>query len=68
MHARLPLLCALVPVFAVGGPPEVNADVLIVLNKSDHEAVLVDPATLQPVARIPTGRGPRGRNSQSRAW
>ena len=58
MHARLPLLCALVPAIAVGGPPVVSADVLIVLNKSDHEAVLVDPATLEPVARIATGRGP----------
>jgi YVTN family beta-propeller protein len=34
------------------------ADLLVVLNKSDHEAVLVDPATLATVARIPTGQGP----------
>lgn len=34
------------------------ADLLVVLNKSDHEAVLVDPATLETVARIPTGQGP----------
>ena len=58
MHARLPLLCVLVSAFAVGGPPIVSADLLIVLNKSDHEAVLVDPVKLEPVARIATGRGP----------
>ena len=34
------------------------ADLLVVLNKSDHEAVLVDPTTLQTVAKIPTGHGP----------
>jgi len=58
MHGRIPLPCALLLVFAVGGPHAVSADLLIVLNKSDHEAVLVDPATLKPVARIATGRGP----------
>jgi YVTN family beta-propeller protein len=58
MHGRVPLPCALLLVFALGGAPAVSADLLIVLNKSDHEAVLVDPATLEPVARIPTGRGP----------
>ena len=55
MHARLPLLCALSLVVVAG---DVSADLLIVLNKSDHEAVLVDPATHRPVARITTGRGP----------
>jgi YVTN family beta-propeller protein len=34
------------------------ADLLVVLNKSDHEAVLIDPATLATIARIPTGHGP----------
>ncbi len=58
MHVRLSLLCAPLLVFAVGGPSAVSADLLIVLNKSDHEAVLVDPMTLKPVARIATGRGP----------
>lgn len=55
MHARLSLLFALL---ATGLPDMVSADLLIVLNKSDHEAVLVDPATLKPLARIATGRGP----------
>src|SRR5512134_2474350 len=58
MHGRMPLPCALLLVFAVGGPRAVSADLLIVLKKSDHEAVLVDPATLKAVARIATGRGP----------
>ncbi len=34
------------------------ADVLVVLNKSDHEAALVDPATYEVLARLPTGKGP----------
>ena len=34
------------------------ADVLIVLNKSDHEAALVDPATYEVLAKLPTGKGP----------
>lgn len=58
MHARFPLLCALSLVIAAGEARDVSADLLIVLNKSDHEAVLVDPATHKPVARITTGRGP----------
>ncbi|HJY85792.1 MAG TPA: beta-propeller fold lactonase family protein [Candidatus Acidoferrales bacterium] len=36
----------------------VAADTLVVLNKSDHEAALVDPAAYQVVAKLPTGRGP----------
>lgn len=55
MHACLALVFTLL---ATGVPGTVSADLLIVLNKSDHEAVLVDPATLQPVARLATGRGP----------
>ena len=34
------------------------ADWLIVLNKSDHEAALVDPKTLAVVAKVPVGKGP----------
>ncbi len=34
------------------------ADTLIVLNKSDHEAALVNPKTLEVIARLPTGKGP----------
>jgi YVTN family beta-propeller protein len=33
-------------------------DLLIVLNKSDDQAVLVNPTSLAIVARIPTGHGP----------
>jgi len=39
-------------------PGVAAADLLVVLNKSDHEAVLVDPTTLETVARIATGQGP----------
>src|SRR5262245_4271955 len=60
MHAMRPMLLAVLAVLtlAVTEAPAVSADLLIVLNKSDHEAVLVDPSTLKPVARISTGRGP----------
>jgi len=36
----------------------VTADLLVVLNKSDHEAALVDPASLRTIAKLPTGQGP----------
>jgi len=55
MHVRLALLVIMLVVLEARA---VSADLLIVLNKSDHEAVLVDPRTLKPVARIATGRGP----------
>ncbi|MCL5289134.1 MAG: beta-propeller fold lactonase family protein [Acidobacteria bacterium] len=35
-----------------------SAQTLIVLNKSDHEAALVNPATLEVMARLATGKGP----------
>jgi YVTN family beta-propeller protein len=31
---------------------------LVVLNKSDHEAVLIDPTTFSILAKLPTGTGP----------
>lgn len=34
------------------------ADLLVVLNKSDHQAALVDPASYQVIAKLPTGKGP----------
>ncbi len=35
-----------------------SAQTLIVLNKSDHEAALVNPVTLEVMARLATGKGP----------
>lgn len=35
-----------------------TAQTLIVLNKSDHEAALVNPETFEVVAKLPTGKGP----------
>jgi len=35
-----------------------RGDLLVVLNKSDHEAALVDPATLKVVKKLKTGKGP----------
>src|SRR5262245_4241057 len=57
MHVPRPLWLALL-LLALPEARVVSADLLVVLNKSDHEAVLVDPATLKPVARLATGRGP----------
>jgi YVTN family beta-propeller protein len=34
------------------------ADLLVVLNKSDHEAVLVDPISLKTLTKVATGHGP----------
>lgn len=39
-------------------PPFAAGDTLIVLNKSDHEAALVNPATMQVMGKLPTGKGP----------
>jgi YVTN family beta-propeller protein len=36
----------------------VSAGTLVVLNKSDHEAALVDPGSHEVLARLPTGKGP----------
>jgi YVTN family beta-propeller protein len=48
----------LFPVVLAMTPPVAAADLLIVLNKSDHQAVLVDPATLEIVTTLATGTGP----------
>lgn len=48
------LVCAL----AMAVPGAAVADVLVVLNKSDHEAALVNPETYEVMAKLPTGRGP----------
>ena len=42
----------------LAAPLAAAAQVLIVLNKSDHEAALVNPATYEVAAKLPTGRGP----------
>lgn len=42
----------------LAAPAAAPRGTLIVLNKSDHEAALVDPVTLEVLVRIPTGRGP----------
>jgi YVTN family beta-propeller protein len=44
-----------VPLEAAEAP---SSDLLVVLNKSDHDAVLVDPVSLKTLAKIPTGHGP----------
>jgi YVTN family beta-propeller protein len=36
----------------------VRAEVVVLLDKSDHQALLLDPASFEAVAKIPTGRGP----------
>ncbi len=49
---------ALVTLLAVTLATPALAGVVVVLNKSDHEAALVDPATLEVLAKLPTGKGP----------
>jgi len=39
-------------------PIAAPAQTLVVLNKSDHQAALVDPTNYQVVGKLPTGRGP----------
>ena len=57
MHRAI-LVTALVGAAAFALPLATTAQVLIVLNKSDHEAALVDPATFEVLAKLPTGKGP----------
>jgi hypothetical protein len=46
--------------FALLPPARAAAAGLVVLAKSDDRAVLVDPASFQTLARIPTGEGRGG--------
>lgn len=57
MHMRLASLLSPLLVAALG-PSQALAELLVVLNKSDHEAVLVDPRTHKLLAKLPTGHGP----------
>ncbi len=38
--------------------PRPASAILVVLNKSDHQAALVDPESYQVLAKLPTGKGP----------
>jgi YVTN family beta-propeller protein len=54
----LPRFVWMVPMFVIGAMPA-SADLLIVLNKSDNKAALVDPSDRHKVvARLKTGRAP----------
>ncbi len=50
------MLRILVSVLLLAAPAA--AELLLVLNKSDHEAVLVDPSTYASLGRVSTGLGP----------
>lgn len=56
MQKRPPLFSLLIALLLA--VPVVAADLLVVLNKSDHEAALVDPTTYEVLAKLPTGKGP----------
>jgi YVTN family beta-propeller protein len=43
---------------AAPAAPASSGGTLLVLNKSDHEVAIVDPASRKVVAKLPTGRGP----------
>lgn len=45
-------------VLSLALPALAAAGTLIVLNKSDHDAALVNPDTLEVIAKLPTGQGP----------
>jgi YVTN family beta-propeller protein len=45
-------------VAGLAGPDAARGDLLVVLNKSEHEAAFVDPTTLAVVFKLPTGKGP----------
>jgi len=55
MHPRHALLLTMAAALL---PGRAQSDLLVVLAKSDHEAALVDPVSLEVVARLPTGQGP----------
>lgn len=54
MRSHVPLAALL----ALGLAADAVAGTLIVLNKSGHEAALVDPVSLEVRATLPTGQGP----------
>jgi YVTN family beta-propeller protein len=43
---------------SVATPPETPADSLLILSKTDHTLAIVDPSTLQVIARVPVGNDP----------
>lgn len=55
MHRPTFLMLAIA---ALGDAATASGDLLVVLDKSEHRAVLVDPETLEPVETLPTGMGP----------
>jgi YVTN family beta-propeller protein len=62
MHRPFRLVILLAGLILLAGaiPPSVAADdgILIVLNKSDHEAALVDPESYEVITKLKTGLGP----------
>jgi len=52
LHRALALVCILAPITAA------EQGTLIVLNKSDHQAAIVNPATFKVIVKLPTGQGP----------
>ena len=55
---RILRILAAVATMSVALAGAASAQTLIVLNKSDHEAALVNPETFEVTARLATGRGP----------
>ncbi|MDA2913891.1 beta-propeller fold lactonase family protein [Acidobacteriia bacterium AH_259_A11_L15] len=58
MRRRNLLAAVTLTLAGLAAPLAAGADVLVVLNKSDHDAALVDPNTYQVLAKLPTGNGP----------
>jgi YVTN family beta-propeller protein len=57
-RAQTPPAAAQAPAQAAQTPAPASRPTLLVLNKAENTLAVVDPATMQVVARIPTGEGP----------
>jgi YVTN family beta-propeller protein len=55
---KLPGTVFLTLILSVVTPAAAGEGLLVVLNKSDHEAALVDPSSYEVKAKLPTGQGP----------
>lgn len=58
MDRAILVLAAMAASSLTGPPVAAQEPLLVVLNKADDEAALVDPATYEVVDRLPTGVGP----------
>lgn len=58
LTAALAAVVAAGALLSASASPDASTPLLVVLNKSDDEAALVDPSSYEVVDRLPTGAGP----------